>query len=97
MLSHDIPHVIPSAAATKDSGWPGHRDVSVLLYLRAPKGGGETCLLPLGGAKVWDFSESRYIYYYLFRGFLKWWYPVTDGLQGKIELIKMDDLGVPRF
>eukprot|EP00928_Gymnodinium_smaydae_P042751 TRINITY_DN28754_c0_g1_i2.p1 TRINITY_DN28754_c0_g1~~TRINITY_DN28754_c0_g1_i2.p1 ORF type:complete len:359 (-),score=76.66 TRINITY_DN28754_c0_g1_i2:81-1157(-) len=33
-------------APHSDSGWPGHRLVSLLIYLQAPEKGGETCFLP---------------------------------------------------
>lgn len=43
---------------SKDTGWPGHRLVSLLLYLRAPAAGGETCLLQLGeGRPQWPDSN----------------------------------------
>eukprot|EP00931_Biecheleriopsis_adriatica_P101601 TRINITY_DN76704_c0_g1_i1.p1 TRINITY_DN76704_c0_g1~~TRINITY_DN76704_c0_g1_i1.p1 ORF type:complete len:134 (-),score=10.61 TRINITY_DN76704_c0_g1_i1:170-544(-) len=29
-----------------DTGWPGHRLVSLLVYLRTPDAGGETCFFP---------------------------------------------------
>ena len=43
-----MPCWCPVSMRSKDSGWPGHRLVSLLLYLRAPDAGGETCLLQLG-------------------------------------------------
>ena len=36
------------ARVVKDSGWPGHRRLSFLVYLQAPIKGGETCLLRPG-------------------------------------------------
>lgn len=33
-------------AAHSDSGWPGHREISFLIYLEVPEAGGETCFLP---------------------------------------------------
>ncbi|CAE8619904.1 unnamed protein product [Polarella glacialis] len=35
-------------APHSDSGWPGHREVSLLVYLRTPEVGGETCFFPDG-------------------------------------------------
>ncbi|CAE7205699.1 P4htm [Symbiodinium sp. CCMP2592] len=39
-------------APHSDSGWPGHRRLSFLVYLQAPIKGGETCLLPA----AWNFT-----------------------------------------
>eukprot|EP00434_Breviolum_minutum_P042107 symbB.v1.2.037464.t1/scaffold5536.1/size26037/1 len=47
-------------AQHSDSGWPGHRLVSLLLYLRAPAAGGETCLLPDSWNFTWRISPGRY-------------------------------------
>eukprot|EP00747_Dinoflagellata_sp_TGD_P028618 gnl/TRDRNA2_/TRDRNA2_133376_c0_seq1.p1 gnl/TRDRNA2_/TRDRNA2_133376_c0~~gnl/TRDRNA2_/TRDRNA2_133376_c0_seq1.p1 ORF type:complete len:319 (-),score=61.03 gnl/TRDRNA2_/TRDRNA2_133376_c0_seq1:67-1023(-) len=33
-------------APHSDSGWPGHRTLSILIYLHRPEAGGETCFLP---------------------------------------------------
>lgn len=35
-------------APHSDSGWPGHRTVSLLVYLSVPQLGGETCFFPDG-------------------------------------------------
>lgn len=48
-------------APHSDAGWPGHRPISLLIYLRTPGRGGQTCFLPAMAAEsLRELSVASY-------------------------------------